>query len=343
MKKTHPYPSPLTRYLLPLAVFFLSAFSLLLSCKKEIDEKSKPEIPDETSTYWENDYLRYLLKGNVKTVTEYSEYGKDNGNFKKLSFDQNGNLKEDTNYENDMLASGLKFTHNADNRITRCDYYTGGQLSEIAEFGYGGKVSHNVYLPTNIFIEDFRLQKGVTRILYKNATTGIPYMSFVCTAVNGNQLLFETAIEGYNNGEVLKDGPRLLITTQGAYPAKIEGSKIKGGVVTGEYDTWATISFGKNGIPNTLYSYLNTWSDYIVDYIVKENFLLINKQVIKNKKTGNIESVTEYTYNEQGYLASKQENNSEPINYTYEYDEHGNWTKRVCGENIIHRKYTYWD
>jgi len=73
----------------------LLLFSLLLSCKKEIDEKSKPEIPDETSTYWENDYLRYLLKGNVKTVTEYSEYGKDNGSFKKLSFDQNGNLKED--------------------------------------------------------------------------------------------------------------------------------------------------------------------------------------------------------------------------------------------------------
>ena len=118
----------------------LLLFSLLLSCKKEIDEKSKPEIPDETSTYWENDYLRYLLKDKVKTVTEYSEYGMDNGNFKKLSFDQNGNLKEDTDYENNMLSSGLKFTHNAENRITRCEYFTNGQLSEIAEFGYGGKI-----------------------------------------------------------------------------------------------------------------------------------------------------------------------------------------------------------
>jgi len=326
-----------------LAVFFPFALFALGSCKPVIEEEPKSEIPDETSTYWENDYSRFQLKGNVKTMSESYSDGKSSGSFKKLSFDQKGNLIEDVVYENNMLSSGLKFTHNAENRITRCEYYAGGELSEIAEIGYGGENSHTAYLPTNIYIDDFRLQKGVTRILYKNAKTGKPYMSFVCTSITGNQLLFETAIEGYNNGEVIKNAPRLLITLQGAYPAKIEGSKVVGGVATSEYNTWATITFGKNGIPNTLNSYLNTYSDYVVDYIVVEDYLQVKKQVIKNKKTGNIESVTEFTYNEHGYLASKQVNNDEPEHYYYEYDERGNWTKRTCGESVVYRKFTYLD
>ena len=68
-----------------LAAATLTFFAaLVITCKKGGDPS---DIPDGTSSYWENDYRRNSLVDGVKTVTEWSEYKEK---IATVSFDSNG-------------------------------------------------------------------------------------------------------------------------------------------------------------------------------------------------------------------------------------------------------------
>jgi antitoxin component YwqK of YwqJK toxin-antitoxin module len=315
-----------------LTLLLALSMNTFMSCKK--DKNEPPDIPggdDETSTYWEDDYRRFFLFDKVKTVIERDDYNDDLGQYRKMSFDQNGNMLEDAWYQDEKLSEGLVFKHNAQNRITRCEYYESGNITEIAEFTYGGTNSHNVYIPSNIFIEDLRLQKGITSIVYKQANGDI-FLSLTCTSAKGNELIF-TSNEN-------KDGLTVsfYVTAQGSYPAKIDIELPETG-----RQPYAEVSLGSDGIPTTLYNYNYTNRDIIVDYIVKEGFLAMTSELSTYKKTGEIDYHYEYTYNENGQLETETRNGELRSEYTYEYDAKRNWTKRTGGSNPVYREYTYWE
>ena len=127
------------------------------------------------------------------------------------------------------------------------------------------------------------------------------------------------------------------VTVQGNYPAKIVSENPE----TGEKGTIAEVKYGNDGIPTTLYSYINLGADLIVDYIVKEGFLLMTSEVYTDRKTGAIRHEYKYTYNVHGHLASENRD-GKLFEYSYEYDNKGNWVK-CDGEEIINREYTYWE
>jgi hypothetical protein len=287
---------------------------------------------EETSTYWEDDYRRKELKGKVKTAVEWRmeyPYG-----WNKLIFDQNGNLLEDGSYYFDKLQKGLKFRYNNQNRITRLEYYSGGELNEFSEFTYGGENSHNVYIPSNLETNDLRLQKGITNLDYYWGFFG--NMKAKCISVNGNELKFEMPTD---IGQAF-----LIVIMQGNYPAKIEIE----GELEDEYikETMIEVTLGNDGLPTTLYNYMD---GTITNYIVVEGFLQIISEIEKNFETGVIYTTYEYTYNEHGHIATETIDGVLRNKYTYEYDAQGNWTKCEIEDcyfhdsYILYREYTYWE
>lgn len=312
------------------ATIALCATATLFSCKKE---NKSTDTPDGTSTFWEDDYQQNALNGKVKTVIEWNDETEISDEcYRKISFDQNGNKIEDANYKNDRISSGLVFKHNAQNRITRCEYYAGNELDELAEFTYGGTYSHNVYIPSNLFPEDLRLQKGITDIVYtdvnKNNQKVISKLESI--AVNKDQLTY-TFAGGGGMGYI-------HIMTNGNYPSKIDGENLKR-----EKETFVEVTFNSNGIPAAVY-YFAKDNVTIFEYIVKGGFMTLTSETSKTISTGEIQYRYQYTYNEHGYLESEQSSSGKTDYYTYEYDDKGNWTKQFKNDNLnLIREYTYWE
>ena len=327
-----------------IALLMLSAATLMNSCSK--DELDNPEsgISTETSSFWESDYRRHSLNDRVKTVIE-QDGGDISYRYRKMTFDQKGNLLEDVKYKlkgsqpgnDDEIIEGLMFAYNAQNRMTKCEYYISGKLVELAEFTYGGANSHNVYIPSNIFVEDLRLQKGITGIVYTHfwgEGNSEKYFNLQCTSAKGNELIFR------DNDK----GTTYTFTPQGAYPAKLDVANDKGDEMT-----IADIVFGSDGIPTTLHSFINGNDNILtVEYNVKEGFLAMTSVVSKRISTGEVGYSYQYTYNDHGYLATEKYNGNYTYDYsyTYEYDAKGNWTKQTSSRGSWYnttRTYEYWN
>jgi len=324
-------------FLFAVVFLFTAVLLTLLSCKKDNDRNSNGEIPDETSSYWEDDYRRECLHGKVKSVIEYSSEEQLNAGFytQKL-FDQNGNRVEDANYKDGKLYEGGKFKHNAQNNITRWDYYSGYKLDGITEYTYGGPNSHNAYLPSDFNNESLGLTKGITGVRWYSADSGEELFSLKCTSVKGNQI--DLRVGGSYFGFKEDEENYIVIKTKGAYPAELTA---KGPNVDPNNAKVAELFYGNDGIPNKIIL-PGSKTNSIMDFILKDGFCMLSSQVKVDVATGATENIWKFTYNSKGYLESESYRNGTPITYQYEYDAKGNWTKQESSKGeILYRKYTY--
>jgi hypothetical protein len=308
-------------------VVALVLFSTVMVCCKK--ESPKGEIPNVTSSYWGDDYRRFQFHNKVKTATEFrNETELENGNYYLYQFNQNGCLIEQGKYYNNSFSNGNRFKHNAQKFLTVFEYYDNGKLSEICNYNYGGKNSHNAYIPSNFTANDIGLQKGITGLHYQSAS-GESYIKLDCIAVKESKLFFSFTWDK-NQGE-------MILTTKGGYPIKLEidnGEKI---------ETVADILFGEDGIPKRI-TVLGSKDISVGDFIVKSGFCVLTSEETIEISTGNVTNSKKYTYNDKGFLASEQRNNGEIISYTYDYDNFGNWTKKESSKGVIvYRKYTYYN
>ena len=313
------------------AVLFCAAVAVT-SCKKD----NSSNIPDDTSSFWDDAYRQHQLNGKVKTVKTFSE---NSTRYNLLEYDSKGNLIKDTSLDsnNPTYYYGSTLTYDAQNRLTKIVYGNNTVPErEVAEFGYDG--SHTAYIPTNIYdMEDLRLQKGVSSVNYK--IQGKEPMNVKCTSVENNHIIFEGTVGGL--ASLLGNISKVEVDCNGNYPAHLKFMNM------GTETASADVTFGSDGIPTKVTYTMDGGETVTTEYTSVAGFLQMTKQVDSSYP----DDYTEYSYNDKGYLMSEVSQDGSGYYYSYEYDTHGNWTKMTEkysfeGYERIRtstREYTYWE
>jgi len=297
----------------------------------------------EADAYWSSYYRQKQLNGKVKTVKSYDHgFSGFYDNYVYLEFDANGNLLKDgvvIPSQGDYF-SGFVFSYDAQNRLIKA---TSEAYDEVIEFGYDG--SHNMYMPTNFYdminldMSDLRLQKGVTSFHFTEE--GDVALDIKCTSVSGNHLTY-TGTAGGDVAELVGNIDRIEIDCQGNYPVELQF--MNGNTVNMLEET----TLGTDGMPVKFV----LGGTLVSEFTTIAGFLLQTKIYDSSNPNGYRD---ERQYNDKGYPTDDKEyyngEVTEEISWaSYEYDAHGNWTKRVqtdiySNNNIVTtqtREYTYW-
>ena len=336
------------KFLFVPAILTVSATLTFIACNRDVKGIYQGDneligqslIPNVTSSYWNDAYRQHQLNGNVKTVKTMEE-GNYRDRFDLLEFDIKGNLVKEYHNKDNNEGELLTMSYDLKNRLTKVVYGNNSKPEiEIAEFAYDG--SHTAYIPTNIYsLEDWRLQKGVSSIKYTLENKSP--MEIYCTSISGNRVVFEGKAGGL--ASILGNITHAEAEYDGNYPVYINFRNL----VT--IYSGASIKLGEDGIPEKVIYHLNTGESMVTEYTTIAGFLLITKKY----ETSSPDDFKIFKYNKKGYLEYVLEMpTAKEYIYSYIYDEHGNWIKKVqetkksVNSNLKEppvteiREYTYW-
>ena len=316
---------------------------LFAACEKE----------DKSNSYWQsNDLKKMQLKGNVKSV----EYPDECGGYELLEFDTKGRISKLTSYDvycshsavfenkgnidfrdkkepqskialfapsykmesrsteavsarNDAFHSVITFHYNSAGQLTSYDE-PADQESETFQYG-----NHGAHVPSLIDLRllQFEFKKNLS--VAKWSTTSLGYEEFRkdSVIVSGNEMKICTSYDsGYRDTTYIK-------LNSAKYPVSLEGGGLKA-----EYSYYSNNMLKKMTVRTYIYEGERTY------YYKSDNeYLLLEREESR-------EFVTVYLYNENKDLLSEEETfYGKPygkIEYSYEYDQKGNWIKRMTKE-----------
>jgi YD repeat-containing protein len=302
-----------------LIYIFAICGAMFTACGKNPDDTNDP---DNSKNYWERSALVHQqLKGKVKSVQVVG------GSL--ANFDQSGRITSITSYWGDDPA------------VTNYTYNAAGQLISVVDgystssYTYG---THGKYIPT------FRFhwpEMGPLMLNLTSTTTGYGYS--VNYVFSGDKLLEINSWE--NEGVISKDTN--IIDYQGKYPQGYET------IYEGGYGEFVNATYFENGMFR-VYSegFIRTdgrdtrkWT-----YKTDNEYMLIDTREFSNPDNY---SKAVYTYDDKKNVTKIVETSGTDVyttEYTYEYDSHGNWTKKTekysygtdVNEYVTERVITYW-
>ena len=290
---------------------------LVISCGNDDD----PEI--FSSGFWEDSYLQYHVKNKVKTIKEWDE---GSTSYDYLEFNNKGCIIKELSYNSSGNHLGNAYTYDGNGRLIKVEYHNrSGAITEVANFGYSG--SHNIYIPTNIYsMGNLRLQRGVTSAFYQVEDDDPMTVNFESN--NNNQLVFN-ATAGIMENEFNSKNLKAIVDYNESYPTHITFQN------PANEKAEVFIQFDSNGLPVEVKYHPIEGNIRTTKFTTIQGYLLITT-----------EGSTVYEYNEHGHLIKEKSGSWETI-YSYEYDQHKNWTKRTekeagSDDEITLREYTYW-